>query len=93
MESSNLLVIFFAVVLMFVFSFVLGEEALTSGNLFFGILSTLGYLVCIAVAVLLTFTIMREGGSLAVFYGIFGSVVFIITIWYLTRVGVNINLW
>jgi len=96
MDNRGGLIIFFIFVLLGVFSFIFGWQALAVANdtsLLFGILALLGFLVCIFGSLMNGLFIHRDGGALAPWYLTFTVVAAIVFIWFGTRCGTAFGWW
>lgn len=93
MESRNGLITFVIFVVLFVFSFVLGNDALSAQNTTFGVLSLIGYVVCIAGSFFNGFTARKNGEALAIWFLSYAVVVSVIFVWFCTRCGTSFMWW
>lgn len=93
MEARNYLIFFIVLVITFAFSFVFGQHSLAYDIVLYGILATVGYALCIGVAIIFAMIIRTEGGGLAAWFSIYTVVAAIIFVWYLTRAGVKFGWW
>lgn len=93
MDAKNGLVPFGLLILLFVFTFVFCLDALAIPNTFYGVLALVGYVVIIAASLFLGLLARRDGEALTLYFNIYGVVVSIIFIWYLTRCGTAFGWW
>lgn len=93
MESRNGLITFVIFVVLFVFSFVLGNDALSAQNTTFGVLSLIGYVVCIAGSFFNGFTARKNGEALAIWFLSYAVVVSVVFVWFCTRCGTSFMWW
>jgi hypothetical protein len=93
MESRNGLITFVIFVVLFAFSFVLGNDALNAQNTTYGVLSLIGYIVCIAGAFFTGFTARKNGEALAIWFLAYAVVVSIVFVWFCTRSGTAFMWW
>jgi hypothetical protein len=93
MDNRSGLIMFAVMVLLFGFSFLLGYDALVQANTLYGVLSLVGYIVCIFGSIMNGLFARKEGGALALYYFGLAVIVSIIFIWHLTRCGTYFGLW
>lgn len=93
MDSRNGLIPFGLLVVLFAFTFVFCLDSLNIPNMTYLTLAMIGYVVCIAAALLLGLFARQEGGALSVYYSVYALLVSIVFVWYLTRVGTFAKLW
>jgi len=93
MESRNGLITFVIFVVLFAFSFVLGNDALSAQNTTYGVLAILGFVVCIAGSFFNGFTARKNGEAMAVWFLAYAVVVSIVFVWYCTRCGTAFMWW
>jgi len=93
MDTRNGLLNFTIFILLFAFSFVLGNDALSAQNTLYGVFAVLGYTVGIALAFFNGIMARRAGEALAIWYLTYAVVVSIVFVWFLTRVGTAFGLW
>lgn len=93
MDNRTGLLLFLVVCLLFGFSFVLGNDSLANGNIAYGVLALLGYLVVISTSILNGLFAKRDGGALALWYFALVVVVSIVFVWFATRCGVAFKWW
>jgi hypothetical protein len=93
METRNGLITFGLFVLLFAFTFVFCLDALAVPNLTYGILSLIGFVICIAASLFNGSAARKNGEALAIWFNAYALIVGIVFVWYLTRVGVAFKLW
>lgn len=93
MDSKNGLINFSLFIFIFVFAFVFSLDALASSNVLYGVLSLLGFIVCLSGSLFNGMLSRRDGEALALWYFTYAIIVGIITVWYLTRVGTAFSWW
>ncbi len=93
MDAKNGLVPFGLLIVLFAFTFVFGWDALLLPNVFYGGLATAGYIVCIAAGLFLGVMARRDGEALGLYFSVYGVVVSIVFVWYLTRCGTAFGWW
>lgn len=93
MEAKNGLVPFGLIILLSVFTFVFCLDALALPNTFYGVLALAGYVVAIAACFFLALLGRRDGEALVLYFNVYGVLVSIVFIWYLTRCGTAFGWW
>jgi hypothetical protein len=93
MDAKNGLVPFGLLLVLFGFTFIFCMDALALPNVFYGGLALGGYIVCVAASLFLGMMAHREGEALSLYFYIYGVIVAIIFIWYLTRCGTAFGWW
>jgi hypothetical protein len=93
MDNRSGLIFFAVFVLLFVFAFVFCLESLNLGNVTYGVLAMVGFVVCLAGSLINGVLIKKDGGALALWYFSFAVIVGIIMIWYMTRCGSAFGFW
>jgi hypothetical protein len=93
MESRNGLITFVIFVVLFVFSFVFGNDALSAQNATYGVLAVIGFVVCIAGSLFNGITSKKNGEALAIWFLSYAVVVSIIFVWFCTRSGTMFMWW
>ncbi|MGA2547521.1 MAG: hypothetical protein ABSF43_13280 [Rectinemataceae bacterium] len=93
MEARNGLITFGVFVLLFAFTFVLCLDAIATPNTTYGILALIGFVVCVAASLFNGYTSSKNGEALGIWFNIYGVVVAIAFVWYLTRWGTAFKWW
>jgi hypothetical protein len=93
MDAKNGLVPFGLLIILFGFTFVFCLDALALPNTFYGVLALVGFVFIIFASLFLGMLSRRDGEALALYFSIYGVVVSIIFIWYLTRCGTAFGWW
>jgi len=91
--TRNYLVFFFGLFLLLVFTFLFCYISIYNENLVAGILSIIGYVAALIIAIMIGLASREEGGALYVwFFGVAG-VTAVVFVWYLSRAGTLLKVW
>ncbi len=91
--TRNYLVFFFGLFLLLVFTFLFCYISIYNENLVAGILSIIGYVAALIIAIMIGLASREEGGALYIwFFGVAG-VTGVVFVWYLSRAGTLLKVW
>ncbi len=93
MDNRTNMLLFIGLVVLFVFTFVFGLDALTLSNVTYGILALVGYMVCIGFSLFQYSLIKKEGGAMLPWFLSYAVVIGILFVWHLTRTGTSFGWW
>jgi hypothetical protein len=93
MNNRGGLLTFITLVILFVFTIIIGNSGIDRVYLPWGLLALLGYIVGIGFAITLGSFARKNGESLALAYFAYAVVVSVVFVWFLTRCGTFFRLW
>ena len=93
MSNRGGLLGFFVLVVVLVFAFVFGLDVLRTQNVAYGVLSTIGFLVCVIVSIYQGNMGHKNGEALSAWYYAFAIIVSVVFVWLLTRCGTLFGWW
>lgn len=93
MDNRNLLIFFIVMVILLVFTFAFAFVSLDMVNTAAGIMATVGFVVALAISLVLGISNREEGGALSGAYFVYALVTGILFVWYLTRIGTLWEIW
>ena len=91
--TRNFLVFIFGLIILLLFSFAFAYVSIYSEILIAGILALVGFVVVLAIAIMIGITSRDEGGALYVWFFTIAMVTGILFVWYLTRAGTLLKVW
>ncbi len=91
--TRNFLVFLFGLFLLLAFSFLFCYVSIYSENLAAGILSIIGFVASLIIAIMIGLASREEGGSLYVWFFVLAGVTAVVFIWYLSRAGTLLKVW
>lgn len=93
MDNRSILVLFFTLIVVFVFSFTLSLDAIANNHAMYGIYAFIGFLILIALSLFQSLTLGKDGVSLAYWFRVLCIVSLITFVWYSTRIGTLFKWW
>jgi len=91
--TRNYLVFFFGLFLLLVFTFLFCYISIYNENLVAGILSIIGYVAALIIAIMIGLASREEGGALYVWFFWVAAVTAVVFVWYLSRAGTLLKVW
>jgi hypothetical protein len=91
--TRNYLVFFFGLFVLLIFSFAFCYVAIYSEVLVAGIFALVGFVVSLAIALIIGLAAREEGGALYIWFFAVAVVTGIILVWYLSRAGTLLKVW
>jgi len=93
MDNKSVLVLFFALIVVFIFSFTLSLDAVANNQVMYGIYAFAGFLLLVLIALAESMSLKKEGVSLSYWFRTLSIVSLIVMVWYSTRVGALFGWW
>lgn len=93
MDNKSVLVLFFALIVVFIFSFTLSMDAVANNQVMYGIYAFAGFLLLVLIALAESMSLKKEGVSLSYWFRTLSIVSLIVLVWYSTRVGALFGWW
>lgn len=93
MDNKSILVLFFCLVLLFVFSFTLSLDAISNDQVMYGIYALVGFVVLVGLSFFQGATLKKDGVSLAYWFQLLSLVSLVVLVWYMTRAGAKFSWW
>ncbi|MCX7655099.1 MAG: hypothetical protein N2Z76_01040 [Treponemataceae bacterium] len=93
MDNRTSMLFFITLVILFVFTFVFGIDALALPNVTYGIFALIGFMVCISFSLFQWALLKKERGAMMPWFMTYAVVIGIVFVWYLTRCGAAFKWW
>jgi len=93
MDNKSILMLFVALIAVFVFAFTLSLEAVENGLVMYGIYAFVGFILLIAISMYESLLLKKEGSSMSYWFRTLSMVSLIILVWYCTRLGTGFGWW
>lgn len=93
MDNRTDMLLFIALAVLFAFTFVFGLDALAIPEVRYGVISLVGYVVCLFFTIFKGMLLKKDGGAMMPWYLTFAIVQGILFVWYLTRCGTAFGFW
>jgi len=84
MDNRTSMLLFLVLVVLFAFTFVFGIDALALPNVTYGILSLIGYIVCLGFSIFQWALLKKERGAMMPWFITYAVVIGILFVWYLS---------
>jgi len=91
--TRNYLVFLFGLFLLLIFTFLFCYISIYNENLVAGILSIIGYLAALVIAIMIGLSSREEGGALYVWFFGLAGITAVVFVWYLSRAGTLLKVW
>jgi hypothetical protein len=91
--ARNYLIFLFGLVVLFAFSAVFGYQGIYGPSLVAGILACVGFVAALVISLAIGIASREEGGSLYIYFFIITGITAIIFVWFLSRAGVQLQVW
>lgn len=93
MDNRTNMLLFFGLAVLFVFTFIFGVDALALPNTTYGVISFIGYLICLGFSIFEAMLIKKDGSPMLLWFRIYTIVIGIVFVWFLTRCGTAFGWW
>jgi hypothetical protein len=91
--TRNFLVFIFGLILLLLFSFAFCYVAIYSEVLIAGIFAAVGFIVALAISIIIGIASREEGGALYIWFFGIAIITAIVLVWYISRVGTLLKVW
>ena len=93
MDNKTILMLFVALIAVFVCAFTLSLEAVENGLVMYGIYAFVGFVLIVGISLYESLLLKKDGSSTAYWFRILSLVSLIVLVWYCTRLGSGFGWW
>jgi hypothetical protein len=93
MDNRTSMLLFIGLVVLFVFTFIFGVDALALPSVKYGIIALIGHLVCLGFGFFQWGLLRKEGGAMAPWFVSYVVVIGVLSVWFFTRCGTAFGWW
>ncbi len=93
MENKSVVVLFFILLVVFVFSFTLSLDAISNNQVLYGTFALIGFILLVFVSLFETMLLSKEGMAVSYWFKSLSVISLIILVWYVTRAGTLFGWW
>jgi len=93
MDNRTNILLFLGLTALFAFTFIFGIDALALPNVKYGVVSLIGFIICLGFSLFQAALLKKDGSSLLLWFRSYTIVIGIVFVWYLTRCGTAFGWW
>jgi hypothetical protein len=93
MDNRTNMLLFISLTVLSALTFVFGLDALVISSVKYGVISLIGYLICLGFSIFESALLKKDGSPLLLWFRVYTIVVGIVFVWYLTRCGTAFGWW
>ncbi|HOU38593.1 MAG TPA: hypothetical protein PLV73_04265 [Treponemataceae bacterium] len=93
MDNKSILMLFVALIAVFVCSFTLSLEAVENSLVMYGVYAFIGFVLIVVLSLYESMLLGKDGSSTAYWFRTLSLVSLIVLVWYCTRLGVLFGWW
>lgn len=93
MENKSVVVLFFILLVVFIFSFTLSLDAIANNQALYGAFALVGFILLVFVSLFETMILSKEGMAVSYWFRVLSVMSLIVLVWYVTRAGTLFGWW